>query len=468
MALPEAPATPDRGAHLAGTRVLVLGVGIAGASTVAALADIGAESVTVDANGAADHLSVEGLDLSTFDVVMASAAFSPSSDAIVVCEAAGLPVWSEMEFAWRVRATDAPWVLVTGTNGKTTTTQMVGAMAAAAGVDVKVCGNMGVSVIEAAREGHALLAVEIASLQLHFTWTVSPAAAVCLNVDSDHLDWHGSLEAYRAAKARVFHLARVAAVYPAHDSLVEAMVEDADVVEGCRAVGITGGSPAVSQFGVVDGVMVDRAFTPQRRTEALELGEVSDLEHLVAGTVPPYLVTNALSAAALARAVDVPPAAIRDGLRGFALDLHRSALAGTVDGVTYVDDSKATNAHAALAAFGGRAPQSVVWIAGGLAKGQHFDALVAGVRERLRAVVLIGVDPEPLATALAEHAANIPVKRIGAGDTVMRDAVAAARGLAQEGDTVLLSPACASMDQFRSYADRGDAFTTEVRALQGG
>ena len=468
MAVPDAPVQPDGGAHLAGTRVLVLGVGIAGLSTVAALADIGADAVTVDANGAADHASIDGLDLAAFDVVMASAAFSPSSDAIVACLDAGLPVWSEMEFAWRVRATDAPWVLVTGTNGKTTTTQMVGAMAAAAGVDVMVCGNMGVSVIDAARESHALLAVEIASLQLHFTHTVSPAAAVCLNVDSDHLDWHGSLDAYRAAKAKVFHLASVAAVYPAHDPVVEAMVEEADVVDGCRAIGITGGSPAVSQLGVVDGYLVDRAFTPQRRREALELGEVEDLSHLVAGEVPPYLVTNALSAAALARAVDVPPAAIREGLRGFALDQHRTAFAGAVDGVDYVDDSKATNAHAALAAFGGRPQRSVVWIAGGLAKGQAFDALVAGVRDRLRGVVLVGVDPGPLATALAEHAADIPVKRIGPGDTVMRDAVAAARGLAQPGDTVLLSPACASMDQFRSYADRGEAFTSEVRALQGG
>jgi UDP-N-acetylmuramoylalanine--D-glutamate ligase len=358
--------------------------------------------------------------------------------------------------------------LVTGTNGKTTTTQMVGAMAAAAGVDVMVCGNMGISVIDAARGSHSLLAVEIASLQLHFTHTVSPAASVCLNADSDHLDWHGSLDAYRADKAKVFHLARVAAVYPAHDPVVEQMVEEADVVEGCRAVGITGGSPDVSQLGVVDGFLVDRAFTAQRRTEAEELGEVKDLAHLVAGDVPPYLVTNALSAAALARAVGVPPAAIREALRGFALDQHRTAFAGTVDGVDYVDDSKATNAHAALAAFGGRAPQSVVWIAGGLAKGQAFDTLIAGVRDRLRGVVLIGADPEPLATTLAEHAADIPVKRIGPGDTVMRDAVAAAHGLAQAGDTVLLSPACASMDQFRSYADRGEAFTSEVRALQGG
>lgn len=461
------PDSPDGGEHLAGRRLLVLGTGVAGTATLAALADLGASAVSVDANGTGDLTSVEGLDLRDFDAVMASAAFSPHSEAILACQSAGLPVWSEMEFAWRVRANDAQWVLVTGTNGKTTTTQMVGAIARASGIDVKVCGNMGVSVIDAARAGHDLLAVEIASLQLHFTSTISPAAAVCLNADTDHVDWHGSLDAYRADKARVYRHARTAAVYPARDTLVETMVEEAEVVEGCRAIGITRGAPAVSQLGVVDGILLDRAFGESRLSHAIELGHVSDLHHLVAGDVPPYLVTNALSAAALVRAVGGSPEAVSAGLRGFALDHHRTAFVRTLDGVHYVDDSKATNAHAAIAAFGGRRARSVVWIAGGLAKGQSFDSLVAEVRDRLRAVVLIGVDAEPLATALAEHAADVPVKRIGPGETVMRDAVEAARRLADPGDTVLLSPACASMDQFRDYADRGEAFAQRVRSLEG-
>ncbi len=459
------PLVADGGAHLAGKRVLVLGMGVAGTSAVAALDEIGADYVTVDGSGAAEFMSVQGLDLGSFDAVMASAGYAPHSADIRACQDADLPIWSEMEFAWRVRVNDEPWVLVTGTNGKTTTTQMVGAIAAAAGMDVKVCGNMGIPVIGAAREGHELLAVEIASLQLHFTHTLSPAAAVCLNADIDHVDWHGSVEAYRADKAKVYERVRVACVYPAADRLVEGFVENAEVVEGCRAVGITRGSPAVSQCGVVEGYLVDRAFHDDRRSTAHEMGEVADLQHLVAGDVPPYLITNALSAAALARAVGVPPRAVRDGLQGFALDEHRTAFVRTVDGVHFVDDSKATNAHATLAAFGGRAEASVVWVAGGLAKGQQFDDLVKGVRARLRAVVLVGVDPEPLATSLGEHAADIPVVRIDPGDTVMRDAVAAARRLAQEGDTVLLSPASASMDQFRSYADRGEAFAAEVRSL---
>lgn len=452
---------------IAGLRVLVLGTGVAGTSTVAACAELGATAVTVDANGAADHLSVAELDLTAFDVVMASAAFAPHSEAILACQAAGLEIWSEMEFAWRVRREGIPWVLVTGTNGKTTTTQMVGAIAAAGGLDVRVCGNMGIPVIEAARAQCDLVAVEIASLQLHFTHTLSPHAAVCLNADDDHTDWHGSLEAYHADKARVYRNVQVACVYPTADGLVESMVQEADVVEGCRAVGVTLGVPSVSQLGVVDGHLVDRAFHDQRRTHAIELGMVDDLAHLVAGAVPPYLATNALCAAALARAVGVAPEAVHEGLAGFALDHHRTAFVRELDDVTYVDDSKATNAHAVKAAFGGFGPDAVVWIAGGLAKGQEFGELVQAIAPRVHAAVLIGVDQEPLSRALAEHAADIPVVAIAPGDTVMERAVGAARALARAGDTVLLSPACASMDQFRDYADRGTAFADEVRRLEG-
>ncbi|WP_084104248.1 UDP-N-acetylmuramoyl-L-alanine--D-glutamate ligase [Demequina sp. NBRC 110056] len=455
------------GEPLAGLRVLILGLGVAGRSAREACAEVGATAVVVDPGAPdADHADLAEVAVAGFDLCMSSPGFAPHHPWVVAVADAGVEIVSEMEFAWRVRRQGIPWVLVTGTNGKTTTTQMVGAIAAAGGLDVAVCGNMGVPVIAAARERRDLLAVEIASLQLHFTSTLSPHAAVCLNADEDHLDWHGSVEAYRADKARVYNLVQVACVYPAADAVVEAMVADAEVVEGARAIGVTLGSPAVSQLGVVEGLLADRAFHDGRRTEALELGAVSDLEHLVAGAVPPYLVTNALAAAALCRAVGVAPEAVGEGLRSFGLDAHRTAHVATVGEVHWVDDSKATNAHAAIAAFGGRSARSVVWIAGGQAKGQEFDDLVQRVRDRVRAVVLIGADPEPLASALAGHAADIPVTRIEPGDTVMEQAVEAARRLAQPGDTVLLSPACASFDQFRSYADRGDAFAAAVGALE--
>ena len=449
----------------AGTRVLILGVGVAGRSAAEVTEELGGVAITVDANGAADHRDVSEVDLGSIDVVMSSPGFPPHSPAVRACEAAGLPIWSEMEFAWRVRRPGIPWVLVTGTNGKTTTTQMVGAIAAAGGLDVRVCGNMGIPVIHAARERSDLVAVEIASLQLHFAHTISPHAAVCLNADDDHTDWHGSLDAYRADKARVYRHVQVACVYPAADRRVERMVEEADVVEGARAIGVSLGAPGPSQLGIVEGLLVDRAFVENRHREAAELGEVADLAHLVAGDVPPYLATNALAAAALCRAVGVSAAAVRDGLRGFTLDHHRTAWVRDVDGVAYVDDSKATNAHAVEAAFGGRAAASVVWIAGGLAKGQTFDALIEAIAPKVRAAVVIGVEQEPMLGPLATHAPDIPVVPIPPGEDVMGRAVAAARGLAQDGDTVLLSPACASMDQFRSYADRGEAFTAAVEAL---
>ncbi|BDZ61356.1 hypothetical protein GCM10025873_11470 [Demequina sediminis] len=206
------------------------------------------------------------------------------------------------------------------------------------------------------------------------------------------------------------------------------MVEEADVIDGARAIGVTLGAPAVSQLGIVDGVMCDRAFLDSRHHEAIELAHVEDLDHLVAGDVPPYLALNALAAAALCRAVGVAPEAVRDGLRGFRLDAHRTAWVRDVDGVAYVDDSKATNAHAVEAAFGGRAPRSVVWIAGGLAKGQEFSSLVSAIGPRVRAAVLIGVDQAPLADALARHAPEIPVVSIAPGEDVMQRAVEAAGG----------------------------------------
>lgn len=451
---------------LAGVSVLILGLGVAGTSALSVCRDLGARPVTMDARGHADHRDLSGIDLSGIDICVASPGFAPHTPELTAVAAAGIPIWSEIELAWRVRSADVPWVLVTGTNGKTTTAQMTGAIARAAGMDVAVCGNIGVPAIDAARGAHDLLVVEVSSWQLQYSHTVSPDAAVCLNIDMDHLDWHGTFQHYRDAKARVYRHTRVACLYPVDDTVIATMVEEADVVAGCRAVGLTLSTPAVSQLGLVEDLVVDRAFSDRRATAAEPLVELDDLRHLVSGDLPPYLVVNALAAAGLARAVGVPTSAVAEGLRGFSLDGHRTMLVTRSDGVAWVDDSKATNAHATVAAFQGTAPGSVVWIAGGDAKGQQFDALVSTVRARLRAVVLIGDDPAPLSSALTEHAADIPVTRIEPGDTVMQRAVDAARTFARTGDTVLLSPASASFDQFRNYAHRGELFAAAVEALE--
>jgi len=296
-------------------------------------------------------------------------------------------------------------------------------------------------------------------------------AAVVLNVAADHLDWHGGFEGYTAAKARVYERALVACVYPVGDALVEGLVREADVSDGARAVGVTLGAPGPGQLGIVEGVLVDRAFhtaidAVDRQATAAELGTLEDLAHLAGpgGRLAPHVVVDALAAAALARSIGVPTGAVRDGLRAYRPGAHRVELVDTVAEVAWVDDSKATNAHAASASLASLPAGSVVWIAGGLAKGASFDELVATRRDRLRAVVLIGVDQEPLRAALARHAPSIPVHRVDPTDTgtVMTRAVQLARGCALPGDTVLLAPACASMDQFDSYAQRGAAFARAV------
>lgn len=469
---------------LVARRVLVAGLGVSGRAVVDALAALPEPPVvvTLDASAPdADLARVGDGDLADVDLVVVSPGFRPTSDVVVAAGRRGVPVWSEVELAWRLRvdrahgAGPAPWLALTGTNGKTTTVGMLSTILTAAGETAPAVGNVGTPVVTAATDPTAtVLAVELSSFQLHHTWTTAPRAAAVLNLAPDHVDWHGSLEAYAAAKARVFERTEVACVYGADDPRLERMVREADVQEGARAVGVTLGAPGPGQLGVVDGILVDRAFhapfdDPARTRSAAELGTLEDLAHLAGpgGRVAPHVVADALAAAALARAHGVPAAAVRDGLRAYRPGAHRTEHVVTVDGVAYVDDSKATNAHAASAALAGFAPGTVVWIAGGLAKGGRFDELVAERGDRVRAVVLIGTEPEPWHEALRRHAPVIPVVRVDPADTgsVMSRAVREAARLARPGDTVLLAPACASMDQFRSYAERGEAFAAAARAL---
>lgn len=480
-----------------GARVVVAGLGVSGRAVVEALAGRAASLVTVDGRAEdadvrdADDPGTAGRVVAGADLVVASPGWAPSTPLLTAARAAGVPVWSEVELAWRLRVDrapgadgarrgPAPWLAVTGTNGKTTTVEMLASILTAAGLRTAAVGNVGTPVVQAAGDPTLdVLAVELSSFQLHHTLSTSFEAAAVLNVAADHLDWHGSLEAYAADKGRIFARAKVACVYNAADPRTEQLVRDADVTDGALAVGFTPGAPGPGQLGVVEDVLVDRAFhaapdARDRQRTAAELATLADLGHLAPGgpaagaaAVPAHVVANALAAAALARAHGVPAAAVRDGLRAYRPGAHRIARVRDLDGVAWVDDSKATNAHAAAASLAGFPAGSVVWLAGGLAKGASFDDLVAGRADRLRAAVVIGVDPEPIRGALARHAPEIPVVVVDPGDTgsVMRRAVAAARGLAEPGDTVLLAPAGASMDQFASYAQRGEAFATAVAEL---
>jgi len=305
-----------------------------------------------------------------------------------------------------------------------------------------------------------VLAVEVGAPQLPFTYSLSAQAAVVLNIAPDHIDHFGSFDSYVAAKAKIYERTQRAAVYNVADERTRQLVEAADVVEGCRAIGFTLGIPSVGMLGVVDDMLVDRAFIDERYSAAQELAALSDV-------VPaaPHNVANALAAAALARAHGVPAAAIREGLHSFRPAAHRIAEVATIAGVRYIDDSKATNGHAAKTSL--LAYEPVVWIAGGLAKGQNFDDLVLAVRDRLRGVVLLGVDRATIAEALARHAPNVPVVDVpGIDPGVMTDVVRAAAGLARPGDTVLLAPGCASWDMFDNYGHRGRAFASAVLELQ--
>src|SRR6478735_513674 len=469
-------------------RVVVAGLGVSGRAARDVLAGLGARVTTVDdraedadVRDVAAFLAGDGL--AAADVVVASPGWPPAHPLLAAARAAGVPVWSEVELAWRLRVDrdsgdgPAPWLAVTGTNGKTTTVEMLASVLRAAGRRTAAVGNVGTPVVLAATDPALdVLAVELSSFQLHFTHTMSAQAAAVLNVAPDHLDWHGDLEAYAAAKGRIYERAQVACIYNVTDPRTQDLVEQADVVDGAVAVGFTTGTPLVGQVGMVEDVLVDRGFARLRHTHAAELATLADLAQLAGpdGTVPKHVVADALAAAALALAHGVEPVAVRDGLRSFGPSAHRIETVAVHDGVAWVDDSKATNAHAAAASLAAFDPGSVVWVAGGLAKGAQFDELVAARRDRLRAVVLIGVDRAPLREALARHAPEVPVVEVDAGETgsVMTRAVLEAGRLAatapsDEAVTVLLAPACASMDQFASYAARGEEFAAAVRALGG-
>ena len=412
-------------------------------------------------------------------LVVTSPGFQPSTPVLTAAAAASVPIWGDVELAWRLDAAGhygppRRWLVVTGTNGKTTTTSMLQAMLAAGGRRSLLCGNIGSPVLDVLDEAADLLAVELSSFQLHWAPSLRPEAGVVLNIAEDHLDWHSTMAEYTAAKARVLN-GRVAVV-GLDDSRAAALLDNAPAPV---RVGFRLGEPAAGELGVRDGQLVDRAFA-------------DDLSLLPVASIPvpgPVGVLDALAAAALARCVDVPAAAIADAVATFQVGRHRAEVVAVADGIRYVDDSKATNAHAAEASV--MAYPRVVWVAGGLLKGASVDAEVARIASRLVGAVLIGRDRQEVAEALSRHAPDVPVVQVvtgedadmyatavvpgtgvtkvdSAGDSlgtrVMTAVVAAARDLAKPGDTVLLAPAGASFDQFTGYADRGDAFAAAVRA----
>jgi UDP-N-acetylmuramoylalanine--D-glutamate ligase len=410
------------------------------------LASAGAEVVVADP----PPLSL----LDGIDEVIVSPGVAPHHSLAAAAVAAGIDVYSEPELAWRLRGPDAPpWLAITGTNGKTTTVTMVASILRAAGSRTEALGNIGVPLVTLSPGEFDVLAVELSSFQIHWSSQLAPPIAAILNLADDHLEWHLTFDAYAGAKFEIWRAANAGA------GLAIGNLDDARVAEALGKVsgdtiGFTLGRPKPGEFGVEDGWLVDHAgAAPIRLIEAARIRP--------AGT---HNVANALAAAAITRAYGVSVEAVRDGLANYVPEPHRNAPVADVAGVHYVDDSKATNPHAASGSL--LAYPSIVWIAGGQLKGVDVNDLVATVAARLRGAVLLGVDRAEIAAALARHAPEVPVVDVAnTDDEAMSIAVRAAAALAETGDTVLLAPAAASKDMFTSYAARGNAFADAVGAL---
>jgi UDP-N-acetylmuramoylalanine--D-glutamate ligase len=468
----EVSESPSEGRSWDGLSVCVAGLGVSGRAAARVLAARGARVTLVDARdgaeqrGHAAELEACGVVVRLGDgeslpagtgLVVTSPGWRPDAPLLAAAAAAGVEIIGEVELAWRLRPEGAaPWLAITGTDGKTTVVRMLACMLTAAGRKALAVGNVGTPIVEAVGEPYDVLAVELSSYQLHWSRSLAPYAATVLNVAPDHLDWHGSMDAYVGAKAKIFAPGCVA-VYNADDDTSAALAERAEGVS--RRIGFTLRVPRPGELGVVEELLVDRAFTDDPASEAAELAALGDVRPFA-----PHNVANALAAAGLARAFGVPPEAVREGLRAFVPDPHRIQHVADVAGVAYVNDSKATQPHAAAASLA--AYDSVVWIAGGLLKGLDVDDLVRSCAGRLRGAVLMGRDRHRIAEALARHAPDVPVVDVPDTDTGAMDRVVArASGLARPGDTVLLAPVGASFDMFANYPARGDAFIAAVERL---
>lgn len=375
------------------------------------------------------------------DLMVPSPGVRPNHPAFLAARAAGIEVRGDIDLG--LEAARVPVIAVTGTNGKSTVTMLTTAMLNASGVRAVAAGNIGRPLLDVVDESWDVVVVEVSSFQLHTTTAAfRPRVAVLLNVAEDHLDWHGSFEAYAAVKARVF-------AHQGGDDLLVANLDDAVVGE------LSAAAPA-RRVGVAL-----RGAPGTYRTSGDHLVTATGSEIAAIAELPlraPHDLTNSLCAAAAALDAGADLRGVRSALLSFERLHHRVEFVGKASGVEYFDDSKATNPHATLSALDGF--ERVVLLAGGDSKGIDLGAL-APAKERLRAVVAIGTTPDEVERALGDL---VPTVRAGS----MRAAVEAAAELAAPGDTVLLSPACASFDWYESYEQRGDDFQREVRRLLEG
>ena len=451
--------------NFADQRFLILGAGVTGSAVANSLRSRGG-LVTITDDNAQDALRPETINLANFDAVVISPGWRQDHPLVAQVLSSNLHILNEIDLAWQIRTELAPqqkWLALTGTNGKTTTVEMVAKILQTAGLKAVACGNVGDTVIEAVDRENAYdyLVLELSSFQLHWAKQAQFVSAAILNIADDHLDWHGTFDAYADAKFSILDRADIA-ILNADD---EQVVLRANRFTG-RKVFFSLDTPAPGEIGVVEELLVDRAFVADP-LEAAMICELKDITPTV-----PHNVSNALAAAALARTVDVSHEHIQKALQEFKPGRHRIETVYESNSISWINDSKATNPHAASASL--MSHLSVVWIAGGLAKGADMSSLVQRCKGRIKAAILIGADRQLIEDALQEHAPDIPrilldapadYARGGDSNALMEAVVSQAAKLVAPGDTVLMAPACASMDQFISYADRGDRFAAAVRKV---
>lgn len=439
-----------RALEWSGARVAVLGLARSGEAAARALLDRGAAVTVLDAADDEQHraraerlpgarvvLGAGRSDLpTTTQLVVTSPGLAPTSAWLGDAARLGIPVWSEPELAFRLGV--RPAIAITGTNGKTTTTEMAAAALRAAGIDAVAAGNIGAPLVEAA--GGPAVVAELSSFQLHFVAGFRARVGVLLNVAADHLDWHGSFEAYARAKARLFEnqTADDVAIYR-DDEACRSLV----AWTKARALPFSATRVPDAGAGIAGGWIV----VPE--------GAVVEVARL--GAQHRAFLEDAVAAAAAACALGADPGSVGEALAAFEQRPHRVEFVAEIDGVRYVNDSKASDPHATLAAL--EDMHDVVLIAGGRNKDLDLAEL-RGAGDRVRAVIALGEAAGEVDAAFAPL--RIPVERAAS----IEDAVARAASLARAGDTVLLSPACASWDMFRSYEERGERFRTAVARLE--
>ncbi|NBQ35494.1 MAG: UDP-N-acetylmuramoyl-L-alanine--D-glutamate ligase [Actinobacteria bacterium] len=441
---------------LNGKNCLVIGAGVTGRASHEALIKFGAQSKLFDER-VDNTIDVVNKIPEHIELAIVSPGWRTDHPIIKKLKASGVKLLSEIDFAWLVKQILAPnqqWVALTGTNGKTTTINMVESIFKAAKINGIACGNVGETVIAAvcANDPFDYLAIELSSFQLQWSDLPEYTAAAVLNIAEDHIDWHGSFEAYAQAKLKLLKQSKKTILNKSDPELVRRISSES-------IVWFSLDTPNAGELGVVENLLIDRAFSPSI-SEAIEISELVDITPTV-----PHNILNALAASALALSIGIEYEDIKLGLKNFSPDHHRMELVASKNEINWIDDSKATNPHAATASL--LSNFKVIWIAGGLAKGASMNELVKKCAARLKAVILIGKDRELIAQAVALHAPSIEIVRVDQtsdAKRLMNDVVSTAIGIAQPGDTVLLAPACASMDQFDSYVQRGQFFAQAVKA----